>query len=182
MPENDKITRLRSNDLTAWELLVHEHYDAVFRLLRHLSRSADDAEDLTQQTFVKAHTRIDGFRNDSAIKTWLFKIAYHEFTNWNRRRKLFFPLNLALQRREAGYDKTDAGELLLSAIHGMKAELRDAFLLCEVNGLTMEEIAEVTNSPVGSVKSRVHHARMQLRTYWEQNVQEQKYEPRQSEI
>ena len=80
----------------AGEKLVTEHYPRIYRLLRHLTASIDNAEDLTQQTFVKAWQALATFRGEASLATWLHCIAYHEYTHWLRARREQSPLDDAV--------------------------------------------------------------------------------------
>lgn len=145
------------------EDLVDRHYESIFRFLRHLTRSTETAQDLTQQTFLRVQTRIHTYRGDSTLKTWIHRIAYREFTGWRRSRLITAPLDVLGGRHDPGYAAVEDAEWLLSLLHRLNYRLRDALLLYEVQGLTIDEIAQVTGDSVGTVKSRLHHARVQLR-------------------
>lgn len=145
------------------EELVELNYEPVYRFLRHLAIDVQTAEDLTQQTFLRAHQRLSSFRGDSAPRTWLFAIAMREYLGWKRRQKLKWTALRKQSPVDGGYDAVDDAAWLLAGLHRLSPTLRDAILLFEVHGFSVEEIASITDSPVGTVKSRLHHAREQLR-------------------
>lgn len=145
------------------ENVVDEHYDDLYRFLRHLTRHRETAEDLTQQTFLTAHLRLRSFRGDASLRTWLHTLAFREYTGWRRRRRLVAPLLDRFAARDPGHKAIEDGEWLLAALHRLKPAMRDAFLMHEVQELTIEEIATVLGAPEGTVKARLHHARAALR-------------------
>lgn len=153
------------------EELVELHYESVFRFLRHLAIDVQTAEDLTQQTFLRAHQRLSSYRGDSAPRTWLFAIAMREYLGWKRRQRLKWAPLKKQSPVEGGYDAVDDAAWLLAGLHRLSPALRDAILLFEVHGFSIEEIATITESPAGTVKSRLHHAREQLRTFLGQGEQ-----------
>jgi RNA polymerase sigma-70 factor (ECF subfamily) len=135
----------------------------VFRLLCHLTGSRDHAEDLAQQTFLKAWQALASFRGEASLTTWLHRIAYHEYTHWLRARRETVPLDAATHVASP----TDAYALEALQLRHALAQLspghRDAFLLFHVQGLSIPEVATVLDIPAGTVKSRLYHARQRLR-------------------
>ena len=88
-----EIRRIVSGDRAAGRAFVTEHYPRVYRFLRHLTGREVVAEDLTQQTFLKAWEALPAFRGDASLATWLHRIAYHEYTHWLRGRREELPLD-----------------------------------------------------------------------------------------
>lgn len=160
------------------ESLVEAHYDAVFRFLWQLTRHRENAEDLTQQTFIKAQSRLSSFRGNSSVRTWLHAVAYREFTTWRRLRWLRV-IGLRVEQQAPDlHGIAEEGLWLLDALAKLKPALSEAFILHEVQGLSVEEISHVTGSPAGTIKSRLHHARANLQRQWEDTHQEINYEPK----
>ncbi len=176
MNDMDLAKTVADGDRVAMASLVEQHYDPVFRFLRNLTRSQEDAEDLTQQVFVKAQTRIKSYRGGSSLRTWLHQIAFHEFTRWRRRRRLTSLVGIERTGQEPGYSQVDEAAWLLDALDRLNPALKEAFLLHEVQELSVEEVATVTGSPIGTVKSRLHHARSMLQKLWESTHNEESYE------
>ncbi|AIE85966.1 RNA polymerase sigma factor [Fimbriimonas ginsengisoli] len=152
--------RLQAGDAGAWDRVVRQEYPRILRFLRHLSGSAADAEDLAQGTFVKAREAALKFRHECSLRTWLHKIAYREFTHWLRDRRETPEL---LPERAAPEGRSDDAVVLAAAIAELPPDVRDAFLLREVQELTVREAAAVLGVPEGTVKSRNHTARERLR-------------------
>lgn len=158
----DAAKRIEGGDLAATESFVCENYAPVLRFLRQLTGHVQEAEDLTQQAFIKAKHQIGSFRGDASLRSWLFRIAFHEYTHWKRRRRPTTGLEIAPAHVEPAYDSVLEAEALLSALGRLPASLRAAFLLHEVQELTVKEVASVLGVPQGTVKSRLFHARRKL--------------------
>lgn len=145
------------------EAFVHEHYAFVLRFMLHLTRRIEDAEDLTQQTFLTARRQVGSFKGHSSLRTWLHRVAFHEYTHWKRRQRKSEPLSPLLASHESGFAACLEAAELLDALHRLPAQLRETFLLHEVQELSLQEVANVLGKPVGTVKSRLFHARKLLR-------------------
>lgn len=162
MIERRLIKRILTGDAQAADRFVTEHYPRVVRFLRHLAGSSADAEDLAQQTFLRAKQALPQFRHESSVSTWLHRIAYHEFTHFLRDRRET-PMPLPERAIEVAGRSEDA-VVLASAIAELPEELRLAFVLREVQQLSVREVALILEVPEGTVKSRNHHARERLRS------------------
>src|SRR5215218_2555575 len=95
MSDGAMVRRILNGDRAAGERLVTEQYPRIYRLLRHLTGAVEVAEDLTQQTFLKAWGALASFRGEASLSTWLHRIAYHEYTHWLRARRDHAPLDEA---------------------------------------------------------------------------------------
>lgn len=159
-----QLERLRRRDADALAQWVDEYQNDLYRFLRQLTRHVETAEDLTQQTFVKALGSIGSFEGRCSMRTWLHRIAFREYAAWRRRHRILAPLNPNWAVKDRDLDDVTDHEGLLDALAKLPPAYREAFLLFEVQELTIEEIAEVTGDPIGTIKSRLHHARQKLRT------------------
>jgi RNA polymerase sigma-70 factor (ECF subfamily) len=139
------------------------YHAGVFRYMRCLTPSPEDAEDLAQDAMLQAKAKIRSFRGDSSLKTWVHRVAYHTFTHWQRRQKPQLPPRSHLPTQEDGWESTDARQMLRAALYEMSPILAQAFVLHEVVGFGVEEIAKVLEIPEGTVKSRLSSARQRLR-------------------
>ena len=149
------------------EAFVHAHYAFILRFMRNLTRRIEDAEDLTQQTFLTARRQAGSFKGNSSLRTWLHRVAFHEYTHWKRRQRRTETLSPALATHEAGFHACIEAASLLDALHRLPDLHREAFLLHEVQELSLVEVAKVVGKPVGTVKSRLFHARKMLRSMLE---------------
>jgi RNA polymerase sigma-70 factor, ECF subfamily len=164
--------QIAAGDTGAIEAFVQQHYASVLRFMRHLTRRVEDAEDLTQQSFLKARSQIGSYQGKSSLRTWLHRLAFHEYTHWKRRQRRTFTLQHAPAQTEPGFDACIEAAALLEALHQLPDALRETFLLHEVQELPIEEVAKVLSRPVGTIKSRLFHARRRLRAHLEGGQEE----------
>jgi RNA polymerase sigma-70 factor (ECF subfamily) len=161
--------RIASNEASAEEALIERLYRPVYLAMRHLSWSREDAEDLTQQAFVLAKQNIRQYRGKSSLKTWVMKIAYREYL---RGRKPRMP---EPSQREAvndpGYQDFETAAWLMEILSVLPAKQREAFVLVEVEGLSIRDVAKVMGVPTGTVKTRCFHARRALQKKIEEEEQ-----------
>ena len=155
MSDRSLVRKVIAGDPKAARAFVDGHYPSVLRALVFLTGSENEAVDLAQQTFLKARVGLAEFRFDSSLKTWLRKIAYHEYTHWLRSRGREVSGVVAEQFTELSLD----GIVLAQAIGALPEVYREAFVLREIDRLSVREAAEVLGVPVGTVKSRCSEAR-----------------------
>jgi RNA polymerase sigma-70 factor, ECF subfamily len=167
----------------AYRELIRRYERPVFALLFRMVRDRELAEDLAQETFIKALNAIQSYRPEFKFSSWIFKIANNAAIDHLRRRELD-TLSLdgsphaetpeamqatALQigaRQESPLDTVEAKELggmIEAAIGRLRPEYRSCILLRHVEGRAYEEIAEILNLPLGTVKTYIHRARNELR-------------------
>lgn len=177
------IARLRARDLTAFEELVAHFERPVYALCFRLLNDAEEARDATQETFLKVYKGLGGFRAESGLKTWIYRIAINQAMNqqrWWRRRHRDETISLDISRGEAD---TTLGSMLpaksispetqaiasererriIKALGEIKQEYRVALILREIEELSYEEIAETLQVSIGTVKSRIARGREELR-------------------
>lgn len=145
--------------------LAREHYDAVFRFCcRRVG--ADHAADAAQETFITAHKALKKFRGESSVTTWLFGIANNECRRISRKERLA-PMQLEVDVTTATVGQSEGAlvdkQALYEAMKRLSDEHREVVILHELDGLTYEEAAVILNVPVGTVKSRLHHAFQHLK-------------------
>lgn len=147
-----------AGDLDAFTDLVRIHQEAVWRFLWQLTGDRTLAEDLAQETFLRAFDRLPSFRFEARFSTWLYRIARNTAIDAMRRRER----RRALPSRLEGQDEEPGPELrteMMAALGSLSEELREALVLVEIGGLTCREAAETLGIPEGTVKSRLFHAR-----------------------
>lgn len=153
--------RVADGDHEAEERLVRDLHRPIFLAMRHLVRSREDAEDLTQQTFILIKQNIRSFRGRSSLKTWALKIGYREYL---RTKKVHRTTTLDEHPfTEVHFQYVDTAEWLLDLLEALPPKLREAFILSEVEGLGVNEVSKVMSIPSGTVKTRLFHARRILR-------------------
>jgi RNA polymerase sigma-70 factor (ECF subfamily) len=163
-PDPAVVRAAAAGDLGAFEQLVRAYQVPVWRFLRHLLADAALAEDVTQETFLRAHQRLGTFAFRSRFSTWLFAIARHAGIDALRVRARRDRLAAAAVPPAPVGDASLRTEVAAS-VASLPDRLREAFLLVEVLGLTYREVAESAGVPVGTVKSRVFRARRLLVTW-----------------
>jgi RNA polymerase sigma-70 factor, ECF subfamily len=172
------LSRARDGDVDAFNRLVLEHERPVYSLTYRLLGNPDDAADATQDAFVNAYRAINGFRGE-AIRPWLFRIAvrccYDQLRKRKRRREdslegedddddPFDPPDDLESNPERTAMRAETAAEIDVAIQSLPLDQRTTVTLCDVQGLSYEEAAEITGAELGTVKSRLSRARARLRT------------------
>ena len=169
-PDPATVRRAAAGDLDAFAELVRTTQADVWRFLRHLVDDDELAADLTQDTFMRVHRALPGFRGESRFRTWVFAIARNIAVDDRRRRRRRGPeVELTEQRSRTASDAAPPGLglELRSALDALPERQRSAFVLVEVFGLRYREASEVLATSEGTVKSRVFHARAALVDWFE---------------
>jgi len=183
LSDQEVVARAREGREPAYRELIRRYERPVFSLIFRMVRDRELAEDLTQETFVKALNAVESYRPEFKFSSWIFKIANNAAIDHLRRRELQ-TLSLegapnavtpeaieatALQLRdrlESPLEELEARELggqIESAIARLRPEYRSCILLRHVEGRAYEEIAEILDLPLGTVKTYIHRARNELR-------------------
>ncbi|HEV2471252.1 MAG TPA: RNA polymerase sigma factor [Chthonomonadales bacterium] len=165
MHYSDRMTvrRILKGDRAAGERLVVENYPRIFRLMLHLCGHKEAAEDLTQQTFVKAWNSLSDFRADSRFSTWLHGIAYHEYSHWRRDQRPETSLDLAQELPDPAVGERLVTISVRRALAHLSSDHREVFVLFHLQDLSVREIAALLEIPPGTVKSRLSWARARIR-------------------
>lgn len=161
------------------EALPHEN--ALYNYALKISGNSDDAQDLVQETYYKAYRHFDKFQSGTNSKAWMFMILKNSFINDYRKSKRepykldyeqiqnFYDNVKSDRAQENNLDKEFYNDLLddelTEAIDQLPAKMREVFLLCDLDGNSYEETAELVGCPVGTVRSRLHRARHMLQEY-----------------
>jgi len=174
--DQDLVERVQGGDKRAFDLLVRKYQHRVVKLVMRYLRDPADAEDVTQEAFIKAYRALPQFRGESAFYTWLYRIAINTAKNAavaRSRSPVEYDLDLQnsdesyeLQARMADHDTPEALALaeeirlvVEAAIDSLPEELRTAIVLRELDGQSYEAIAATMECPVGTVRSRIFRAR-----------------------
>jgi len=156
------VRRARGGDLAAFEELVRGHQADVYRLALQLVRDPPTAEDVTQEAFVHAFRALRRFRGGSKFSTWLFRITRNCAVDAIRRRERRRTYERAALAPDIPIQEPSLRAALEEAIEALEPDLREPFLLIEVFGLSYAEASVVLGSPAGTLKSRMHRARLVL--------------------
>lgn len=152
----------------AFERVVHEWYDPLYRFAWSLCRDPDDALDLTQNAFHKLATHGEGIRDLKKVKAWLFSVLHRDFLDQYRRDRRFPSTTLDLLPEPAADGAAPPGRgedtaAMLRALAGMEEKFRAPLTLFYMQSFSYKEIAEVLDIPMGTVMSRLRRAKDRLR-------------------
>ena len=164
--DSDLISRvLRHDDRAAFSELVVRHQSAVRGYLRQLSGDHALADDLAQETFLRAYKNLRGFRGEARFSTWLYRIAYNCFREHARKRKELVGIDEEQLEREHDPQTADPAlrHDLMHALNLLPLHERTAVVLCCQNGLSHDEAARVLDIPLGTVKTNVLRGREKLK-------------------
>ena len=169
------VERAQSGDKRAFELLVIKYQRKLGRLLSRMVRDAAEVEDITQETFIKAYRALPGFRGESAFYTWLYRIGVNTAKNYLVGRKRQASSTDVQAEDAENYEEGDMlrdvatpdaelqtkqiAQAVNSAVDALPDELRIAITLREIEGMSYEEIAQMMDCPIGTVRSRIFRAR-----------------------
>ncbi|NQW35169.1 MAG: RNA polymerase sigma factor RpoE [Methylophilales bacterium] len=170
------VEKAQQGDKQAFGILVEKYHKKLFRLLSRMVRDQSEIEDIVQDSFIKAYRAINNFRGDSAFYTWLYRIgintAKNHLVSLGKRPKAMDEVEIEdIENFEGGYEmrNLDTPESLLmnqeivaavsETIDTLPEELKEAISLREMDGLSYEEIAEIMQCPIGTVRSRIFRAR-----------------------
>jgi RNA polymerase sigma factor (sigma-70 family) len=172
----------RDGDMHAYDQLVRRYQERIYATVYHMTSNHEDANDLAQDTFIKAYSALKSFKGDSSFYTWVYRIAVNKTINFLKQRKNKTSLSL----NDLDYNIENDPELvaLVSdrtprrdiALVELQAKLNEALqklsdvhrmvvTLHDVQGLSHEEIAQIMDCNVGTVRSRLFYARQQLQAY-----------------
>lgn len=181
--EDEFIEKLKSGDGDAFDTLVTRYGADIYALLCRLTENAEEAGDLTQETFLRALKAVKKFRGEADLKTWLVRIAINESRNrhrwWQRRRRGQTvsldapygegdsPLSETVKSRSANPEqetlRREREKMLIKALNDLPDIFREAVILCDIEGFSYEEIAQTLEINIGTVKSRIARGRDELR-------------------
>jgi RNA polymerase sigma-70 factor (ECF subfamily) len=169
------VSRVQKGDKAAFDLLVRKYQHRIAKLVSRYVHDRAEIEDVTQEAFIKAFRAIKGFRGESAFYTWLYRIAINTAKNYlvslGRRLPIVDIESEEADVAEPGTGLRDAntperqllaeeiGRTVERVMAAMPEDLRTAITLREIDGLSYEEIAEVMDCPIGTVRSRIFRAR-----------------------
>ena len=172
------VRRVLEGDVNAFEDLVTEHEKGVYAIAQRMTGNAEDAADMTQETFIKAYNSLSSFRGDSKFSVWLYRIATNVCLDFLRSRSRKPTVSLSVEDDDGEEtqmdiaDESQSPEQLLErgltrdavrrGLKSLSPEYRQILLLREIQGLSYEEIAEALALEVGTVKSRIFRARKRL--------------------
>jgi RNA polymerase sigma-70 factor (ECF subfamily) len=174
------IEKASRGDVRSFETLVKEYEKSVYNLALRMVSNKEDAMDIVQEVFLKAYQALPSFRGDSRFSTWIYRVSVNaslDHIRKNQKGKVYSldePLTFkesSIQRElpddsvsiEYLVESKDLGDTVLSSLSYIDPDQRAVVLLCDVQGYTYQEIADMLEISIGTVKSRLHRARNALR-------------------
>lgn len=163
-----------AGDTAAFGRIVQAYQDRLYNSLLRVVGSAEDASDIVQDAFVQAYVKLDSFRGSSAFYTWLYRIAFNLAMSHARRERKVASLDGmkadwgsepvdGRPMAEVSLERREQVEMVHAALGELSTEYRTILVLREIDGCRYDEIAEILDLPVGTVRSRLFRARLQLR-------------------
>jgi len=164
------IGKAKNGNKGAFSILVNKYYPRVYATLFSFTKSKEDSEDLSQQTFIKVWQQLDSFRGDSAFFTWVYRIAINLAKNFvassgYKKQKI----NTSIEQAEidiSSFEDIESAVIhkqslkeIKNFINTLPESLKTAFTLREVEGRSYEDISVITDTPIGTVRSRIFRAR-----------------------
>lgn len=191
---NEKLTDEQKNRIFEEEFLPQ--IEALYNFAFHLTYDEEDANDLVQDTYLKAFRFIEGYERGTNAKAWLFKILKNAFIN-EYRKKSKQPTKVDYEEIVAFQDEDDSkyssymdlreemfqnmmGDEVTNAINTLPVDFRTVILLCDIEGFTYEEISKIIDIPIGTVRSRLHRARNMLKEILKEYAESLGYEDKRS--
>src|SRR5271166_993064 len=178
--ESELVAKAREGDLEAFTELVNHYERKIYRLAKHITQNDEDAEDVLQETFLKAYEHLKDFQGQSKFYTWIVRIGVNESLMKLRKRRSdrTVPLDEPVdtgedtvareiavweENPEQRYSREELAKILEEAVDGLRPAFRTVFVLRDIEELSTEETAEALGISVPAVKSRLLRARLQLR-------------------
>jgi len=179
MLEADLVKQARHGDLSAYDELVRRYQERIYATIYHMTANHEDANDLAQESFIKAFSALKSFKGGSSFYTWLYRIAVNKTINFLKQRKNKYHLSLndidmnaenhpdlvALTSDKTPFREANLTELqkkLNEALLKLSEPHRLVVVLHDVQGQSHDEIAEIMGCNIGTVRSRLFYARQQL--------------------
>jgi RNA polymerase sigma-70 factor (ECF subfamily) len=169
----------RAGHTEAFGALVERYQERLYQTLLHLSGSSEDARDILQDTFLRAYEKLDQFQGDSSFYTWVYRIGVNIALSGHRRRRARPSVRRMGDQGAEGYqeaaddsagadptyplERAEREQIVEAALRQLVPEHRAVVILKDFDGRRYEEIAAILSVPIGTVRSRLHRARSELR-------------------
>jgi len=175
MEELELVDKIKRHDSTAFKTFYETYKVMIYNVCYRMLNNKQDAEDVTQDVFIKAIHSVYKFHGNAKLSTWLYQIAVNASLNYTRRKKIATWLSLdfllgkdeyfmdnSQARPDAELEKSESKALVQRAIHSLPPRQRTAVILQRYEGLSYKEIAEVMKTSLSAVESLLHHAKDNL--------------------
>ena len=194
--EKNLVEQAKKGNMQAFEILILQHETMVYNIALRMLHHSEDARDISQEVFLKAYGSLANFDGKSKFSTWLYRIAVNTCIDEIRkqRRKQTYSLEEELESTEGSYQKQfadtgytpeesllhqEAQKEVVTALKTLSEEHKTVVILRDIQGFSYEEIAEMTDTTLGTVKSRIASARNQLKNVILKNREQKGKSPRQ---
>src|SRR3954463_15357943 len=167
----DLVARIQAGDVDAFETLYRQYSAKIYTLASRMAGSAEDGEDLLQEIFLQAYRKVGGFKGDSALGTWLYRLALNHCLDFVRSRQAQMKKLTETLDAETSFQPTGGGDTPIArldlerAVERLPEGCREAFVLHDVEGFDHKEVADLLGIAEGTSKSQVFKARMKLRGF-----------------
>ena len=176
------VRRAQGDDMAAYDELIRRYQERIYATIYHMTSNHEDANDLAQDAFIKAYHALKSFKGDSSFYTWVYRISVNKTINFLKQRKHRVQMSLNDLDFNAEHDPdmvalvshntprrdlslSELQEKLNAAMQKLSEHHRMVVVLHDVQGLSHEEIGEIMDCNVGTVRSRLFYARQQLQAY-----------------
>ncbi|MEZ4460258.1 MAG: sigma-70 family RNA polymerase sigma factor [bacterium] len=185
------VRRTLAGDLDAFDVIVREQRDTVYRVAMRFVKNDSEADDVVQDTFMNAFRKLDSFKGDAALGSWLYRIGVNTSLMRLRKKKRRSEVSMEAMtvagelpmatfddarsarplRGDEAVEKNELREKIMEAVEELEPKYQNVFVLKEFEGLSLEEIGESMSLSVPAVKSRLHRARLHMRATLERYVE-----------
>jgi RNA polymerase sigma-70 factor (ECF subfamily) len=181
VPDDELVLKSQQGDIHAFDQLVERYHSKIYGLTYNMTSNREDAEDLTQEIFIKAYEALPRFRGKSSFYTWLYRIAINKTINYRKKRNRKRALSLdqfdqEIKLDDVYHDLTAKGSPLRhislselqiklnEALQNLSEKHRTVVVMHDMQGIPHEEIAKIVGASVGTVRSRLFYARRQMQS------------------
>ncbi len=184
MEDRQLIADCLKGQIEAYSELVRRYQDRLYNAVFRFLNDAEDAQDVTQEAFVSAWQALSRFKGNAKFFTWIYRIAINHAIDLKRKRKVSRGLEVRLSDElqpvaagaappEEAVERREEAEKLRKALNLLSAEHRMVLILKDIDGMKYEEMADTLEVPIGTIRSRLHRARLELRVILERQEKEQ---------
>ncbi|MBP2073230.1 RNA polymerase sigma factor [Thermoanaerobacterium butyriciformans] len=162
MDEKQLLLKAQEGDIESFENVISNYQNYIYNVIYRLVDVKEDALDLTQETLIKAYINLKKFKGNSEFKTWLYRIAVnvsHDFIRKKKGVEEHLEEISDFRTPENIFDDKVTRKIIIDELNKLKREYKTVLILRDIEGLTYNEIAEITNTNIGTVKSRISRAR-----------------------
>jgi len=160
------VRRAKRGEIDAFETIVRNYQDFVYRTAYGVTQHHSDAKDVAQETFVKVFLSIKNLKEERTFPTWIARITARTALDWIEKHRRIPQSNVELERLASNKNESQAADARIDLQRGMNAlspEHRMVLVLRDIQGFEYEDISNILEIPIGTVRSRIHNARLQLR-------------------